>query len=83
MSGAWSMTEDGEFILNEPYKSELAKIKRDAMMAWVSSVVGYLEQRTDYDGQTILDAFGKRCKKDESPMDIVDSFVIETMEGNL
>lgn len=83
MTGAWSMTDEGEFVLAEPYASELAKVKRDAMNAWVRSVVTELASVTGYGERELACEFQRRCTRDDAPMEIVDAFVIEAMEGEL
>lgn len=84
MTGAWTMTEDGEFVLNEPYASKLEEAKSVATFAWTAAMMEWLSDETGYNEELLLDEFVRRAKLEgRSPMEIVESFVIEALEGNL
>ena len=84
MTGAWTMTENGEFVLNEPYASKLDEAKTVATHAWTAAMMEWLSNETGYDKEDLLHEFVRRAKLEgRQPMEIVDSFVIEALEGNL
>ena len=84
MAGAWSMTEEGEFVLNEPYASKLAEAKHVATRAWTVAMMEWLSEECEYSGEELLEELVRRSQEQERPpMELVDSFVIEALEGNL
>ena len=84
MTGAWTMTDEGEFILNEPYSSILAEAKKRATQAWIDTMMDYLSGETEYDSEFLLEEFSRRAgKANMPPLEIVNSFVIEALEGTL
>lgn len=84
MAGAWSMTEEGEFVLNEPYKTKLFEAKHVASTAWRRAICEYLAQNTHYTVEKMDAEFVRRVQEEGmSPVEIVDEFVIEALEGNL
>lgn len=85
MSGAWSLNEETmEFELQEPYVSKLAEGKRVATAAWTRAMMEWLADETAYESETLVTEFVRRAnEQDMHPMEIVDSFIIETLEGNL
>ena len=84
MAGAWTMTEDGEFVLNEPYASKLEEGKSIATMAWTKAMMEWLADNSQYEVESLLMEFVRRSnEQDMPPMNLVESFVIEALEGNL
>lgn len=83
MTGAWTMTDEGEFILNEPYSTKLAEAKRLATQAWLEAIMSYLSEQTPYSDEELLFEFQRRSRTEYAPTEIVDSFVIEALEGTL
>lgn len=85
----WTMTEDGEWILNEPYKTILAEAKRKAAVAWQAEICEYISSKTGYATETLAGEFVRRSitsTSEESNYKIVgmvDSFIIEALEGSL
>ena len=80
----WSMTEDGEWILNEPYATKLAEAKHVASQAWIDAICSFLHAHTGYPADELNNEFVRRAvEKDEPPMEIVDSFVIEVLERSI
>ena len=85
----WSMTEDGEWILNEPYKTVVDESKRKASIAWQTTICDYLSERTPYTVEQLVEAFLQRVMASgdkESKYEVVglvDSFIIEALEGSL
>ena len=68
--GMWTMTEDGEFVLMEPYASQLREARMTATAAWTAALVNYLAERSGYD-------------EGMSAMEIVEEFVLEALGGDL
>lgn len=48
--GMWTMSEDGEFHLEEPYRTWLKEAKVESTRGWHNALVEYLEQRSPYTG---------------------------------
>ncbi len=75
------MTDEGEFILNEPYKSKLEEARIKATSAWADAMYGYLEQETGIPKDELDEEFRRRVKSRKGdPLGVVDSFVIEMLE---
>lgn len=82
--GMWTMTDEGEFVLMEPYKTQLKEARLTATAAWTSALLEYLAQRTDYDAETLKDELLRRCQEEGlSAMEIVEEFVLEALGGDL
>jgi len=82
--GMWTMSEEGEFILLEPYKTMLEEAKVAATTAWHSGLIGYLEQRSPYTAQELSDALVKRNReRPEGAMTKFEEFVLEALAGDL
>ena len=84
MAGAWTMTEEGEFILDPAYELQLNSIKRHLREQWLDTICAELASVSGYDQDELLDNFLTRIEKsDEMAVDIVDSFIIEALEGSI
>lgn len=84
MTGAWTMTEEGEFVLDHRYKEKLDDIKRKLRDRWLETICDELSIATGYDKDELLGEFLTRCeKRDDVPTDIVDEFIIEALEGSI
>lgn len=84
MNAPWSMTEDGKWILAEPYKTNLMNAKLVATKAWMDALVGYLAENTDYDEEQLREELLRRKRTDDLPaVELLDEFVIEAFEGDL
>jgi len=82
--GMWTMTEEGEFVLMEPYKSQLLEARLTATAAWTAALVNYLAERSRYDADTLKDELVRRCSEEGmSAMEIVEEFVLEALGGDL
>lgn len=85
----WSMTEDGEWILNEPYKTIVDEAKKKASVAWQAEICSYLSSKTNYTAEQLVSEFVRRSLEttdEESKykiVGVVDSFIIEALEGSL
>lgn len=85
MTGAWSFNEETmEFELQEPFKSKLDEGKSVATMAWMKAMMEWLSDNSGYDAESLMEEFVRRSKEqDMPPMSLVESFVIEALEGNM
>ena len=82
--GMWTMTEEGEFVLMEPYASQLREARMAATAAWTAALVNYLAERSVYDAETLKDELIRRCNEEGmSAMEIVEEFVLEALGGDL
>ena len=82
--GMWTMTDEGEFVLMEPYKSQLMEARLTATAAWTSAMLNYLAEHSAYDAGTLKDELLRRCQEEGmSAMEIVDEFVLEALGGDL
>jgi hypothetical protein len=80
----WRMTEDGEFILNEPYKTMLDEAKVETTRAWHKALIEYLEPRCPYTAQELTDELLERNgTRDEGKVMVFDEFVLEALSGDL
>ena len=87
MEGVWSMTEEGEFVLSEPYATMLEEAKLVATKCWRDGLIGYLEPRCPYDAETLRSELLRRnrlmAEEGLEPMGMVEEFVIEALTGDL
>ena len=82
--GMWTMTEEGEFVLMEPYKTQLMEARLTATAAWSSAMLDYLVENSMYDFETLKDELLRRCNEEGmSAMEVVDEFVLEALGGDL
>lgn len=84
MVAPWTMTDEGEFILNEPYKSQLIECKLGATSAWQDNIFSYLAERTPYTVEQMKDELNRRVDvSNMKPTELVDTFIIEALAGDL
>lgn len=85
MNAPWSMIEDGEWVLAEPYDSKLMECKLGATKAWTDAVIGYLTRETRYDEDTLRAELLRRNEVDNEmgKVNLVDEFIIEALSGDL
>lgn len=85
MSGAWIITDDMEFILDPAFQEKLDDIKRKLRVRWLETICDELSMATGYDKEALLDEFLRRCERESGdlPVEIVDEFIIEALEGSL
>lgn len=82
MKGAWTMTEDGEFVLNEPYATVLREARVEAMHSWCETICEYVAERSQYTAEFLLEELTRlTTERDESPDEIVAEFVVKALEG--
>lgn len=83
-NGAWSMNENGEFILNEPYKTHLESAKLLATKGWRDGLYDYLEGKCPYTREQLNEELLRRVRENErTSMEMLESFVIEAIDGDL
>lgn len=81
---AWTMTEDGEFILNEPYATMLHECKLEATIAFQKAAFRYIAERTPYSESQLANEFVTYAVKDDIPhVERMDQFVVRALEGDL
>ncbi len=85
MTGAWSLNEETmQFELQEPFKSKLDEGRTVATKAWMEAMMTWLSENSGYDAESLMEEFVRRSKEqDIPPMSLVESFVIEALEGNM
>lgn len=81
--GIWKLTEDGEFVLDEAYASELKEARVKAAMAWTNAIVDHLADKCPYTKEELLQSLLQRCGESEAPNEIVNEFVLEALSGDL
>ena len=84
VDGMWSMSDDGEFTLSEPYKTMLNEAKLTATKGWRDGLLGYLEPRCVYDAAFLSQELLRRVdEQGVTPMEMLDEFVLEALGGDL
>ena len=82
--GMWTLTDDGEFVLDERYAEQLREARVRATAAWTQAMLEYLGERTDYDVEFLRDELVRRCQEEGlAATEIVDEFVLEALGGDL
>ena len=84
IDGMWTMTDEGEFELQEPYKTQLLEARITATEAWTRALLEYLDEHSMYDLETLKQELLRRCNEEGmSAMEIVEEFVLEALGGDL
>ena len=82
--GMWTMSEDGEFRLEEPYRTWLEEAKVESTKGWYKALVEYLEPRCPYTAQELSDELIKRNEqRDGAKMLVFEEYVLEALSGDL
>lgn len=82
--GVWRMTDEGEFEINEPYKTMLQEVRVFASQAWTGAVVSYLAAHSDYGEQELASELVRRnSERDGEKVPIFEEFVLEALSGDL
>lgn len=82
--GMWMMTEDGQFELQEPYKTMLFECRLQATKAWRDALLDYLEEKTPYTRKQLMEGLMHRHHKVEmTPGERVNEFILEALGGDL
>lgn len=84
MAGAWKMNEDGEFELQEPYKTALFEAHLMATKGWRDGLLDYVEPRCPYTRDQLRAALLKMCEdENRTAFEKMDDFVVRALEGDL
>ena len=83
MAGAWKMLEDGSFVLDEPYATMVEEARLLATKGWRDGLYDYLEPRTRYTREQLNEALLRINEELDEPTDIVMTFVVRALEGEL
>ena len=84
MDGVWTMTDDGEFVLQEPYATYLSEAKAHATQGWLNGLFSYLEDKCPYTRPELMSEMERRVEEENmSSMQILEEFVIEAISGDL
>lgn len=83
IDGMWTMTEDGEFVLMEPYATKLREAKTAATAGWIAALLQYLVGQCPYTADELKDSLLERCNENVAPSEIVNEFVLEALGGDL
>lgn len=59
----WTLTDEGEFILDEAYSVRLHEIKRSLIESWVDMLCTAVAESTLYPKEVLMDEFLRRCEK--------------------
>ena len=82
--GMWTLNDDGSFELQEPYKTQLEEARMAATKAWTEALVGYLEPRSPYSAQQLVDELVKRNQeRSDGKIPLFEEFVLEALSGDL
>ena len=80
----WRMTDEGEFELNEPYRTQLEEARIAATQAWTAALLAYLEPRSPYTVEQLKDELLRRnTERDDHKVMIFEEFVLEALSGDL
>lgn len=80
----WRMTDEGEFELNEPYKTQLEECRVFCTRAWHQALVEYLVPRCPYSAQELTDELLRRnSTRDDGKVMVFEEFVLEALSGDL
>lgn len=83
IDGMWTMTDDGEFVLEEPYATKLTEARNYATGAWIAALLAYLSDQCPYTADELKDSLLARCDEDGAPSEIVNEFILEALSGDL
>ena len=81
--GMWTLTDEGVFVLEEPYATKLKEARTAATAAWATALIAYLFEQCPYTVEELRDSLLERCDEEQSPNEIVDEFILEALSGDL
>ena len=84
--GMWTMNEQGEFHLEEPYRTWLQEAKEAATRGWHAALVEYLVPgaRCPYTAQELTDELVRRNEaRSEGKVIVFEEFILEALSGDL
>lgn len=80
----WSMTEEGEWILAEPYASEVARIRAAVTEDFNTRLCEEVARISPYGYDELMKEYVRRvCTIDDAPIDKFTSFIVDAMSGQL
>ena len=78
------MTEEGEFVLNEPYASVLKEARQRAMKAWCTAICDYVAEHSSYEPEYLFNELLRIVnEREDDPEEMVSEFVVKALEGEL
>ena len=84
IDGMWMLTDEGEFVLTEPYRTWLQEAKIESTRGWADALVNYLEPKCPYTGQELADELVRRNRvRTGGAIDTFEEFVLEALGGDL
>lgn len=84
IDGMWTLTDEGEFVLDEEYAEQLQEARLIATAAWSDALIGYCAERSSYAPDFLKDELLRRCQEEGmQATDIVEEFVLEALSGDL
>ena len=83
IDGMWTMTDDWEFVLTEPYATKLHEARMAATAGWIAALLQYLVGQCPYTADELKDSLLARCGEDMAPNEVVNEFVLEALGGDL
>lgn len=84
VDGMWTLTDEGEFVLDEEYAEQLQEARLAATAAWSDALLGYLAERSSYTTDYLKDELLRRCREEGmQATEIVNEFVLEALSGDL
>ena len=82
--GMWTMTDDGDFELQEPYKTMLGEARASATQGWYAGLVAYLLPRCPYTEQELRNELLRRNEvREDGKVMVFEEFVLEALSGDL
>ena len=81
--GMWTMNENGEFHLEEPYRTMLMEAKLAATASWRTGLLSYLEKNSPYTRDELAQELVRRNEQGGDPMETFEEFVLGALSGDL
>lgn len=82
-AGIWTLTDEGTFVLEEPYNTMLLEAKLMATKGWRDGLFGYLEERCPYTREELNQSLLARTEENVSAEELLNEFVLEALTGDL
>ena len=83
-AGMWRLNDDGTFAFLEPCRKQLDEARVAATTAWTESLVAYLEEKSPYSAQELVDELVKRnFERNDNKVMVFEEFVLEALSGEL
>ena len=82
--GIWAMSDNGDFELQEPYRTWLEEARVASTQAWASALIAYLEPRCPYTAEELKEELLRRnSSRPDSKVMVFEEFVLEALSGDL